>query len=307
MNARRSEERRHERGGDTIAAESMTLARRWAGTGLVALVTLAVACSKPVPAGEAEAAVTTAVQAWRDKHEADYRREWVTIAGLHFLRPGAQTAGSAKTNDIELPARVPATLGRFVLEGTAVRFEPAPGVLVDLDGARVTAPVVLKDDSTPKADELKVNQVVVAVHVSGDRRSLRVWDPEGPLARGFKGFTWFPIQNDYRVTGRFIPDAQPRSLQVVNTFGIEKRPLMADRVLDTWPRNGSGRLDLKLSPMRLLAIVNRVDLRGNLVYGGGDAGGVACGQSGDQASDRTGAGRARRRLDGAAAGAGWQR
>ena len=60
--------------------------------------------------------------------------------------------------------------------------------------------------------------------------------------------------------------------QVVNTFGIEKRPLMADRVLDTWPRNGSGRLDLKLSPMRLLAIVNRVDLRGNLVYGGGDAG-----------------------------------
>jgi uncharacterized protein (DUF1684 family) len=197
----------------------MTLARRWAGTGLVALVTLAAACSKPWHSRESEAAVTTAVQAWRDKHEADYRREWVTIAGLHFLKPGAQTAGSAKTNDIELPAGVPASIGRFVLDGTAVRFEPAPDVLVDLAGARVTAPVVLKDDSTPKADELKVNDVVIAVHVSGERRSLRVWDPQGPLARGFKGFTWFPIQNAYRVTGRFIPDAQPRSLQVVNTFG----------------------------------------------------------------------------------------
>jgi uncharacterized protein (DUF1684 family) len=61
--------------------------------------------------------------------------------------------------------------------------------------------------------------VKIAVHVSGERRSLRVWDPEGPLARGFKGFTWFPIQSDYRVTGRFIPDAAPRTLQVVNTFG----------------------------------------------------------------------------------------
>lgn len=60
--------------------------------------------------------------------------------------------------------------------------------------------------------------------------------------------------------------------QVVNTFDIDKRPLMANLVLDTWPRDGSGRLDLKQSPMRLLAIVNRVDLRGNLVYGGGDAG-----------------------------------
>jgi uncharacterized protein (DUF1684 family) len=197
----------------------MTLARRRAYAGLVALVALAAACSKPAPAAEPEAAVTTAVQAWRDKHEADYRREWVTIAGLHFLKPGAQTAGSAKTNDVELPASVPATLGRFVLDGTAVRFEPAPGAAVELAGAPVTSPVVLKDDSTPKADELKVGTVAIAVHVSGERRSLRVWDPEGPLARGFKGFTWFPIQGDYRVTGRFIPDAEPRTLQVVNTFG----------------------------------------------------------------------------------------
>ncbi|WP_440222594.1 hypothetical protein ACQQ2N_16125 [Dokdonella sp. MW10] len=61
--------------------------------------------------------------------------------------------------------------------------------------------------------------------------------------------------------------------QNVNTFDIVKRPLMADLVLDVWPRDGAGRLDLEQSPMRLLAIVNRVDLRGNLVYGGGgDAG-----------------------------------
>ena len=158
-------------------------------------------------------------EAWRTKHETDYRREWVTIAGLHFLKPGAQTAGSAKGSDIELPASAPATLGRFVLEGTTVRFEPAAGSAVELAGAPVTSPVVLKDDGGPKADELKVGTVAIAVHVSGERRSLRVWDPDGPLAKGFKGFTWFPIQGDYRVTGRFIPDAQERSLQVINTFG----------------------------------------------------------------------------------------
>ena len=184
----------------------------------MALATLAAACSKPAPAPEPEAAVTE-TQAWRDKHERDYRREWVTIAGLHFLKPGAQTAGSAKGNDVELPASAPAALGRFVLEGNAVRFEPAPGAGVELAGTPVTAPVVLKDDSSPKADELKTGTVTIAVHVSGERRSLRVWDPDGPRAKGFKGFTWFPIQIDHRVTGRFIPDAEARTLQVINTFG----------------------------------------------------------------------------------------
>jgi uncharacterized protein (DUF1684 family) len=194
----------------------MELARRCSHACVVALAALAVACAKPAP--EPEAAVTE-TEAWRAKHEADYRRDWVTIAGLHFLHDGVQTAGSDKGHDVVLPASAPATLGRFVVAGTAVRFEPAPQASVTLAGAPVTAPVLLKDDGNPKADELVTGSVKIAVHVSGERRSLRVWDPEGPLARGFKGFTWFPIQSDYRVTGRFVPDAAPRTLQVVNTFG----------------------------------------------------------------------------------------
>ncbi len=59
----------------------------------------------------------------------------------------------------------------------------------------------------------------MAVHVSGDNRSLRVRDPKGPLATGFLGFRWFPIDAKWRVTGRFIKDAAPRPLKVLNTFG----------------------------------------------------------------------------------------
>jgi uncharacterized protein (DUF1684 family) len=57
------------------------------------------------------------------------------------------------------------------------------------------------------------------IHVSGEHRSLRVRDPNGPLAKGFLGFTWFPIDLQYRVVGRFIKDAAPHKVQVVNTFG----------------------------------------------------------------------------------------
>lgn len=48
--------------------------------------------------------------------------------------------------------------------------------------------------------------------------------------------------------------------QVVNGLVIEARP-NANAVLAAWPRTPDGRLDLARAPMRLKAIVNRIDLR----------------------------------------------
>jgi hypothetical protein len=50
------------------------------------------------------------------------------------------------------------------------------------------------------------------------------------------------------------------SPQVVNGFSIEPRPLMDPLVLQSWPRTPDGQLDLARAPLRLLAIVNRLDL-----------------------------------------------
>ena len=156
---------------------------------------------------------------WRAKHDADYRRDWVSIAGMHPLKAGANSAGSAKQNDIVLPASVPATVGQFILSGTQVRFEPARGVAAVIKDKPVTEPIVLKDDGAPGADEVVVGEVRLVVHVSGEHRSLRVRDPNGPLAKGFLGFSWFPIDLQYRVVGKFIKDAEPKPVKVPNTFG----------------------------------------------------------------------------------------
>jgi uncharacterized protein (DUF1684 family) len=201
-------------------------------------------------------AATKETESWREKHETDYRRDWVTIAGLHFLEPGSHSAGSADSNDIELPASAPAVLGSFVLAHDVVRFEPQTGSAVSLNGKPVTSPVDLVDDSAPKADELVAGDVRVVVHRSGERKSLRVWDPNGELARGFLGFTWFPIQMDYRVTGRFIPDATSRTMQVMNTFGdLDTYKTEADR------RSGCARLRRGQSVSILCFAMRRADRR----------------------------------------------
>jgi uncharacterized protein (DUF1684 family) len=189
---------------------------------LLSLAPFAAGCSREAPNEPPPAAAASpvpAIEAWRARHEADYRRDYVTIAGLFPLKQGANTAGSAAGNDIVLPSSVAARIGTFVLTGKAVRFEPAPGASVRIKDQPLTAPRDLRDDSVPGPDELTVGAVRLVVHVSGEERTLRVRDPEGPQAKGFLGFAWFPIDLAYRVTGRFVRDPQPAQLSVVNTYG----------------------------------------------------------------------------------------
>jgi hypothetical protein len=63
---------------------------------------------------------------------------------------------------------------------------------------------------------------------------------------------------------------------------VPARPAVRSQVLDAWPKLPDGRLDLTRAPLRLLAVVNRLDLRktsagsageGRFVFGVLDAGG----------------------------------
>lgn len=63
--------------------------------------------------------------------------------------------------------------------------------------------------------------------------------------------------------------------QTINGWTVAKRQQIKQLVIDPWEAasGGPGRpLNLAIAPFKLLAIVNRVDLRTNTVYGGGNAG-----------------------------------
>jgi uncharacterized protein len=166
-----------------------------------------------------DAASRKETEDWRKKHEGDYRREYVPLAGLFSLKPGANTAGSAATNNLVLPKSAPSVIGRFFLEGGAVRFEPQAGVLITLKGKPVAGRVTLKSDMVDEPDELAIGDVALWVHISGERPTIRMRDPNSETARSFRGFQWFPIDDSYRVAGRFIRDVKPREVRAPNQLG----------------------------------------------------------------------------------------
>lgn len=163
------------------------------------------------------------VEAWRAKHEANYRRDYVPLAGLFFLEPGTNTAGSRPGSRILLPSRAPAVIGSFVYEKAQVEFVPAPGGHVTLGGTPVTAPVTLRPDGQAEPrDELAVGDVTLWVHTSGDRRAIRMRDPHSALVKSFTGFRWYPIDGAYRVQARFIADPAPRDIRMASLTGDDQ-------------------------------------------------------------------------------------
>lgn len=192
---------------------------------LAALIGTA-ACGSPAEVASGDGAAPAAVepldpvakvQAWRDKHERDYLYEWVSIAALHRLADGRHAVGSASANAIVID-RLPPLAGHLVVQRGTIRFEPVSAITVMQAEAEVTGPIVMKTPGEDAAPEIEIGTVRLVVHTSGDVLSLRVRDPEGPYAMAFAGFNWFPIQDEYRVTGRLIADAEPREMRVLNTY-----------------------------------------------------------------------------------------
>src|SRR5512143_737611 len=92
----------------------------------------------------AEVDYVKAVRDWRLEMDAAIRREnnWSTLAGLFWLKPGANSLGSSPDCDVRLPKEAPARLGTLRLDGTLVTLEVDAGQRLEVNGAaRASTPL----------------------------------------------------------------------------------------------------------------------------------------------------------------------
>ena len=217
---------------------------------IAGLALLVAAGCRPAPAPRSEPLpenYPASVQAWRDKHEEDYRRDFVTVSGLHFLDAGSHTVGSGPKNAIVIDAALPEQAGTLRIESGRVIFEPARGITVTRKDQALDGPVVLKEPDASPLPEISIGEVRLVVHVTGERLALRVRDPDSAQAKAFRGFAWFPIDPAYRVVATFVRDTEPRKLKVPNTLdGI-----------DTYSTDGVLEFVLKGARLRLRPFTTR--------------------------------------------------
>jgi uncharacterized protein (DUF1684 family) len=166
----------------------------------------------------ADEAYRRAIEAWRAQREASLKADdgWLTLVGLFWLREGENRIGSDPTNDFIVAEPAPPQIGTFLYRNGQVTFRAAEGVRVTLNGRVVTETPPLR---IGPADTLAVGTLSMFVHPSGDRLAIRVRDLNSPFRRHFAGLKWFPIDENYRVTGRFIPYPSTSPQKIPNILG----------------------------------------------------------------------------------------
>jgi uncharacterized protein len=74
-----------------------------------------------------DAAYVQSFEKWKAEQIDDLKKNWLPLAGLYWLKPGANSFGSAAENAIVFP-KGPAHAGEFDLEGKDVTIKLLPEV-----------------------------------------------------------------------------------------------------------------------------------------------------------------------------------
>jgi uncharacterized protein (DUF1684 family) len=188
----------------------------WKTTGAVVLC---IAAASILLAARADSpSYRQTVEKWRQSYEAQLKSDtgWLTVSGLFWLHEGENTFGSGPLNDIVLPASAPASAGSFEFHAGRTIVHVKTGVRAILNG-KPTETAEMHSDSN--SDQLAIGDLTLYVHSSGDRYTIRLRDKNSRLRKDFTGTRWFPVDESYRVTARYVPYDKPKQIEIQNVMG----------------------------------------------------------------------------------------
>jgi len=164
-----------------------------------------------------DAAYLQSFEKWKAEMVDDLKQRWLVLAGLFWLKPGANTFGSAENNSIVLPSG-PAHAGSFVLKDANVSAQFQPGTPAKIEN-KVVSEAALQSDVTGKPTVIELGSLRMFVITRGTRIGIRVRDLNSDRVRNYKGPLFFPLDLDYQVTASFVPSNGTKTVDVPNVLG----------------------------------------------------------------------------------------
>ncbi len=157
------------------------------------------------------------VAAWKQRRDASLRKPygWLSLVGLLWLEPGENTIGSSADNDIILNAG-PARWGVINVDEDSIRFT-ALSEQVTVDGA-VSADIDLIADVYGQPNIVAAGSTQFYLIKRGSY-ALRVKDSESPIRVNFEGLDYYPVDENWRIEGKFIPADDGATIKISNVLG----------------------------------------------------------------------------------------
>jgi uncharacterized protein len=164
-----------------------------------------------------DAAYQQSFDKWKAELVDDLKQNWLTLAGLFWLKPGENTFGTDKSNAVVFPSG-PAHAGSFVLQNDEVTVKFLPATDARLGGKPVKVAKLPPDTSGTQA-VVEMGSLRMRVIKRGSRLGIRLKDVDNPAVRNYRGPVFYPIQLNYRVTATWVLSDGKESVDVPNVLG----------------------------------------------------------------------------------------
>lgn len=148
---------------------------------------------------------------WRETVDQNIRREngWLSLIGLFWLKLGKNQIGSDAKNEIQLPERLPASLGYFEYNGKSVSLQISVGQKV-LVNEKLTDFSILQPDISENPSFIKIEELQLVIIQRGNKMGVRMWDNKSEKRASFPARTWYDINEDYRIPAIYTAYDRPK-------------------------------------------------------------------------------------------------
>ena len=164
-----------------------------------------------------DAAYLRAYDKWKAELVNDLKENWLSLAGLFWLKAGENSFGTDPGNAIVFP-RGPSHAGVFELQGSEVTVKLSAGAHAAVDGKPV-ATVKLQPDISSNPTLLELGSLRIKAIVRGQRIGIRLKDVDSEAAKNYRGPVFYPIDLSYRVKATLVPSEAKKTVDVPNVLG----------------------------------------------------------------------------------------
>jgi uncharacterized protein len=164
-----------------------------------------------------DAAYVQSFEKWKAEQIDDLKQNWLPLAGLYWLKPGANSFGTAPENAVVFP-KGPAHAGEFDLESKDVTIKLLPEAHATIAG-KVASTAKLDPDISRHPTVIEMASLRFHVIVRSQRVGIRVKDLESAAVTNFKGLMFYPLDLNYRVTATWVPSEGKKTIDVPNVLG----------------------------------------------------------------------------------------
>ncbi len=196
----------------------------------VSLVLLSTGAGKAASSSIAapDAAYLRSFEKWKAEQVADLKQNWLPLAGLYWLKPGANNFGTDAGNALVFP-KGPIHAGEFDLAGKDITIKLLPDARAKIAGKELTT-AKLDSDVSGHPTTVEMGSLQFHVIVRGERIGVRLKDTESASLRNFHGMVFYPLDMNYRVTATWIPSDGKKTIDVPNVLG-DVRPVPVSGVV----------------------------------------------------------------------------